>query len=76
MRTNITINKEEVKSKNTGSHTGIFFTNFIANRKKILQFEKNMLLVRHNIIESGVKSPAFLLEGIFDAPNAPVAKHA
>ena len=55
--------------------SGIFYIADAKTAKKILQFEKNMLLVQHNIIESGVKNPAFLLEGTFNAPNAPVAKN-
>ena len=35
-----------------------------------------MLLVGHNIIESGVKNPAFLLEGTKYAPDSPFANLA
>ena len=76
MLTNISTRKVEVKSKNTGWIAGIFLQTLWQKAKKNLQFIKNMLLVGHNIIESGVKNPAFLLEGTKHAPDSPFANSA
>lgn len=58
------------------SRNSPFGSSFTLKYIKLLHLKKYVLLTKHNIIGSGVASPAFLLEGITYAHSTSVTKPA